>query len=576
MFEHLERSRIHLGRYTFDSLYFCQTPLAAYRGDQFCRAVRQWYLSAIVSGSAPPLSFLLDVGNLLLRPSLGFEHRPRNRLRPEVRELMEQYYEMLVRLRDQPIFAEVVSLLENVADTGVAYRAAGQFLKYLLVELHRQGVSFVFQSRDDFVLRKAKVSRTGLVDIEGHYLGERLPPVIVRDELADPSRPNEFQPLFAALRWIANFYREEPLAKFIALEERLMVELAARNPSGVDAVDFCLVKRLLEVADVSEPDEQIPEPRLVERVVPTESTEIDGRSAGYFDVHVRTFTGDIADIPSSEWALHEHPFSMYQKLINQGVLHMVRENIECIEKELRVLICFVVDGQPGMHEFGRAHHDFHRAGVYPYVRARALMATMLRDVARYFPRKDVRVEAALYLVNPQTHQSYRQHLYVFDAFPAEQMEDRLTFARSLAVAAPHFFDHRITTAAAQCQRERMDPHPFAFMQQRHRASSFHCRHVVLLTSQATSSPLIHWLGEPGFRAGTGSSNLNLVTYCDVDYHAARVCFPQRLAEAEGLSAENTGRLSETDLRNRFLEEILSKAAGRTAVTHSANLGGAFA
>ena len=49
--------RIDLGRFTFDALYLCGTPVETFRGEGLLTAVNDWYMGFIRNGLAVPLSF---------------------------------------------------------------------------------------------------------------------------------------------------------------------------------------------------------------------------------------------------------------------------------------------------------------------------------------------------------------------------------------------------------------------------------------------------------------------------------------------------------------------------------------
>lgn len=579
MFELPQSSGIQLERFTFESLHFCQTPVAAYRGDQFRLAMTEWYLPAIRSGTAPPLGFLLDVGNLLIRPSLGFDHRPtQHRATPEFAALVQSYCRMLMRLREQVIFAEVVALVENLSDVVLKFRAVGQFLKFLLVEFHRLKSVYSFESRQ-LTFRGARMTRKGLVNVDGDYKGKRLPATI---DLGGPvaDGENELASLLQLYRWIAEFYDTTRLDKFISPEERLMVEIAARNPVGVDSADFCLIKRLLEQSRITPPEDATPVPRYVELTVPTESMQVDGPTAGYVDVNTRAFTGNIGDILPAELATsiatdqlraQVMQYQFYERLVNGGVPHYVRENIVCIEREFRVLVTFVVDAQPKMHSVTGAHPDFVAEGVHPYVRGRALMAGMLRDLALFFPREDVHLEVILSLWDAGSRVAYSRHFHAFDELSVEQASDDLGYARRLINLAPSFFDHRIRRPTHDVSRDIAESSPLRAAADRHRAENFHARHVVLFTSRTTAPSFLRSLGESGVIAGPASPNLQMVVDCDVEYHSVGVVQPPQLADLNQQLSGPIGRLGESDVRARFLDEVIAKATGRPALSREVTL-----
>src|SRR5262249_6175595 len=138
-------------------------------------------------------------------------------------------------------------------------------------------------------------------------------------------------------------------------------------------------------------EEVKPRPRRIDEVVPTEAYEADGQIGGYIDIHIKRFTGNVAELLPIELALLPHKARAHRallahKLFNEGVLTYVREDFERLDKELRVLICLVVDAHRGMSDVPADAHPSFGRGLTPYVRARTLAALFLQDLARYMPR----------------------------------------------------------------------------------------------------------------------------------------------------------------------------------------------
>ncbi|MFV1964630.1 MAG: hypothetical protein ACC628_04350 [Pirellulaceae bacterium] len=555
-----EPPKVNLLRFTFHSLYFCGTQVEVLRGDRFLTAVNHWYLPFIRAGFAVPLAFIIDISTLLQRPSTGFKSRWNDSLRDDVKQLTRDYYRMLQRIRRQPIFTSVVELLAETPDRRRHDQAIRTFLRFLLAELSQFRTTYAFDSRNLSVL-SAQPTPQGIRDLKVRFDGK---PLTIRMPFIDPTHitgKNEFGTIVDIMRDITEYYSTNFLQSFISDEERLIVELAARSPSGVGRVDYRFLSELLSRSDLAGVDEQEPRPRMVDQITPTDSYETDGNVGGYIDVNRRRFSGSLAEVLPVEMSLFNHRWMMLQKLLNDGALHFVRENIEHIEEELRVLICFVVDASERMMRSPDDLHPLFGKGMTPYVRARALAALSLRDLATYFPREKVKMDFGLYLWSTKARQTYRTEFEPFQVWqkPAEAA-DRFRYSAKLSAVAPYLFDNRVSPEAARANIA-LDRDPGRFVVTRSQARHYHCRHMVFFTSRPSVRDVVPE-ADPRLRTYDVAGDSVFEVHCDVQHTTVGMSQLDSVADLSNRSG-TFGELSEERLRFRILETMLMKAAGKT-------------
>lgn len=558
--------KVDLLRFTFDSLYFCGTHAETLRSEHFLVAVNRWYVPLIRAGWAVPLAFVIDVSTLLLWPGTALRERWKGEPRKEVRELTLAYYKMLRNLRRQPIFEAVVDLLRSSRNESLRHQATKTFLRFLLAELSHFRETYAFNTRE---MKLLAARRAG----GGRYLfgvrvaGEDHRWSVNFEGTGANGGSNEMGTVFDMMREITRYYTEHQLAEFISPEEWLMVEIAARSPAGISRVDYSFLRYLLAGRELTEIEEHEPRPRMVRRIIPTDSQETDGTVGGYIDVNRRRFSGSMAEVLPSELALFGQRHLMYQKLLNEGALQFVREDIECIEEELRVLFCFVVDTDDRMR---RAPLDVDTAfgpGMTPYVRARALAALMTRDLAQFLPRKRVQADFALYLWSSKAPHVYRTELKLRsdaelgEAWSRAAVADSFRFAAGLAAHASPLFHHRV---GADADRENiaMDADPGRYVSRRNQSRLYHCRHMVFFTSSQTVQSAFPE-SDPGILAADATGDSLFVIFCDVNNATLGVFRPRTIASAAGeIGGSVVGRLSEERLRAKFLTTVLLKGAGK--------------
>jgi hypothetical protein len=121
----------------------------------------------------------------------------------------------------------------------------------------------------------------------------------------------------------------------------------------------------------------------------------------------------------------------------------------------------------------------------------------------------------------------------------------------------------------------MDREPGQYIVNRSRARLYHCRHLMLLTSQLSAQSVIPPTDPHLYTSGASGDSLFLVT-CDVDRLTLGVSTPNSLPEAgELLRRSNLGELSEDRLRAKFLETVLLKAAGKPIRSDTFDFGDAL-
>lgn len=557
------RPAIDFWHFTRDSLCFCLTPLSAWRGKQFVDVVNRWYVRMNAGGSPVPLAFLLDMGNFLLRPQCGLSGTLRTRMNPEIGAILPEYQKMLRRLREQPEFEEVSKLLEEIEDRpDLQLETCRQFLKFLLVELEQFGGSYPFVRRERFKLASAETTSRGLKAVRGvcerpgRDAGdpsklERLPGVIEVAALLK-LRDNEFRPLVELLRWLSGYYLEKKLDAILSKEKRLYVQLAARDVSE-NGVDAHFVSQVLQIEPIPDPIRRTFRPDLREEDKRTERTRPDGPTAGYVDTRIRTFSGNVADVVPAEFGLAEQEAIFVNGLLNDGVQHFVREKIEHIERETRVLVCFVVDAGASLCVVPRSGH------ASPFVRARTVVAGMLSDLVRHFPREHTRLDVAICLFDGERGVSRLRLTHPLKAIEPEKSDDAYAFAGALAKLAPLLFLHGAALAShhpSEDDEQESMTDPGSFFQER-RSAKYHCRHFVLLSTDQALPSTLDAMQLVGVTAT--ATDMCLLATIDPALETLKV---RVLEPHENLrdGAVESRRRGIGGLRSLFLDHVLARAA----------------
>jgi len=200
--------------------------------------------------------------------------------------------------------------------------------------------------------------------------------------------------------------------------------------------------------------------------------------------------------------------------------------------------------------------------VTPYVRARALVAAMLRDIALWMPREDVFIDAAVYLWEPRAAGCFRAEIDLFSTFTPASARDRFVFAEGLARAIPFLFDSKVSQESTLANPE-LPASAADFLRSRRESGQYHGCHAVLLSSQAT---LDRWseMPDPGLAAGSMQRDTLFVATCDTARSTVGATDAARLSDA--ILVGRGGRLepvSEQRLRLRFLNTLIGKAAGKS-------------
>jgi hypothetical protein len=554
-------AKVNLFDFTFQSLYFCGTPLARLRGDELVTAVNQWYMPLIRSGWAVPLAFVVDVGTLLLRPGTAFQNRWKENVRPEVKQLALDYYKTLQAIRRHPVFVSVTAMLAATREEPRRVQAVKTFLRFLLAELAALHETYSFDTRE-FKLKSGRPVADGVHDLVAVVGGKQQAARSLSFEAARQQGGNQFGTVFDLMRKLTDYYRDTTLGRIISEEERLMIEVAGRSPWGTSRVDYHFLQRLLATSDLADVTVHEPRPRMVQQIVPTDSYQVDGPVSGYIDINARRFSGNLAEVLPMELAMLGSRTMMYQKLLNEGPQQFIRENIECIEQELRVLFCFIIDGSQRMMRSPADLEPRLGQGMTPYLRARTLAAGMIRDLARFMPRAHVKVDFGLYVWSREAEHVYRTEFDPFAAWSPAEAGDRFQFARQLIGGCSHLFYNRVGRDA---DRENVvqDRDPAQYMVHRHESRSYHCRHLAIFTSTDSADGI--WPEtDPGLVAADHTGDTLLTLYCDVNRVSVGVDFPYDLRSAQGdARSRRIGELTEKQVRERFLEAVLLKGAGKS-------------
>jgi len=557
---------LNLAQFTFHSLYYCQTPVTTWGTQRLVTAVNGWYFPLIRAGWAVPLTFVLDAAMLLQRDGLKSSTSFQGMSIPrEDRLLLNRYRNTLKLLARQPAFRQGAQLVRSIGDERLRYCAIRAFLRILVSGASGFENIYSFDTRDLKLLRVVLSARNDRIQ---YLVGVGDRPT-ARGALALRQFPQsratpESVAVCDVLALLCDHYKQRRLDEVLTRESRMVMEIAARSQAGAGRVDYRLLGWLFGREDAEAVEPLPPRPRMVDEFLPTTEYQTEGNTGGYIDVNRKRFSGSVADVLPAELGLWPARVMFLHKLLNEGVLTYVRENFEFIERELRVLFCFVIDNHPHMREVSaRAHHDL-QAGVTPFIRARALAALMMHDLARYMPRQDVKLDLGVYVTSEESSAKFRAELDLFNKWTPAEARDRFHFLRGLAAEMHHLFYSRIMPEDARVNRA-LETDFREFMANRHRQKHYHCRHLVYLTSSATAASLVSG-DEPRLDAhDTGPDSIHVVG-CDLENVTLGIAAPSSSPDAAAVArGSRFGQTSEKRLREQFLETIFLKGAGRTAL-----------
>jgi hypothetical protein len=561
--------QLDLGDFIFGSLYFCGTRIESFRGPQLLRIINDYYMPFIRRGWGVPLGFVIDVSALLLFRGVAFTTRWKQAGLPEeLTSLAVDYYKLLRQFTQHPKFQYIASLARAASTDRRRDATIKVFLRFLLTEYS--------EFRDVVPLKQRRL-----------VIRDLQPTPEVIKNIVIPGRPGRFQfrfrdpdqimhmPIIRVLaelmRRTTDYYREHSLDEFISDEELFMIDYAARSDASVERIDYHLLHRVLSGPDVDEPERWPTLNTMVEEELPTESYTRDGRIGGYVDVNRKRSTEIAPEILPSEFALIDHPEAMLHNLMNEGLLHYIREDVERIEPELRVLFCFVVDAGRLMRHASVREGPQATRGLTPASRGKAIVFDLLRDLALYFPRENVTARVVLYLWTPQSSPTYRDDFDLFDFEPARALS-RYDFATDLAGTVSPFYHYELHKAD-QPEFVRLDPDPYRNLETLHAEQLYHSRHLVIVSSERSCAEVLpdRELGIRGDDYGRDSLWLILA---DTYRSTVGIVRPDTLsASTAGPDGLAGGQLTEDRLRAQFLETVLLKAAARRPRPLSIELGG---
>jgi hypothetical protein len=548
-----------LVQFMMGSLYFCGTKIDSFRGPQLMKVINNYYMPFVRSGWTVPLAFVLDVCAMLLFGGVTYETRWKNANLPEEMVLLSKdYYKMLRKMRGNVIFQHVYRLATSV---GEARRDATikVFLRFLLAELSQFREILPLKERDLTILDM----RPGAKAIEGIRGYTPTGPLGKTFSFLDPARVLSapiIEILAPLMRAITDYYGEHPLEEFISNEELFMIDYTARSDSSLERLDYHFLHRVLRGQDTPEPEAWPLLSTLVEEQIPTDTYQEDGRVGGYVDVNLKRLSETVSEILSCEFALVRHREVMYHKMLNEGVLHYIREDIERIEPELRVLFYFVVDTSWQMLTPPRQSHQRYAAGITPWVLSKALVADMLRDLCRYFPRQNVRADAVIYLWSPKGEASLRECLDLL-AWEPRDCASRFEFATRLAESVPAIFYHQLHQAD-QPEHGDLEADPWSNFERMCEARMYHCRHLALFTSPDTSG---QFLPSSDLRVSGEARGRDSIWVVQPDLSQETVGITRPASLAGGVwdsQHAGQGMLTEERLRWQFLQTVIAKAAAR--------------
>lgn len=576
--------QIDLTRYTLWSLQFTGTTVTSWRGERLLRVVNRVYVELIRSGWPVPLSFILDVATLLLYSLAAPREFPilaDTRCPQPMRDLSNRYRAVLARLKRDTVFSEMVDLLRDISEPEEQDHAVATLIPFLVKAAGGFQNIYSFKSRE-MTVRVMKIARKGAgmawTDSEGNPKKARH---LFRDHLKAASQP-ETQAIIDVLNLLCDHFEQTRVENILTPERQLVIEIAARTPRGASRVDYRFLSWLLGRPTLDDAPHETPWPQFVHEVLPTNLLEVEGNAGGYIDVSRKTFRGSVSEILPSELGLWESRQYMLQKLLNEGVLTYVRENYEYIERELRVMLCFVVDNSPRMIQDAGSGGDGLLRGLTPWMRARALALVLLQDLARWMPRTDVSVDCGIYLWSQepasakrtgrqQMAQTCQAQLDLF-GWTRDAASRQLTFLSGVTEQFPEVFYGHVSAADAAARPE-LEASPYDFMKHRQSTRHYHCRHLIYLSSSSTLNPLLAEApADLGFNANdSGPDSIHLVT-CDTDKNSLGVARLDSLEDAwqfmPAFSAMGDtqvrlpGQISEERLRHQIVSSIILKGAGK--------------
>lgn len=554
-----------LKRFTFYSLEFAATPITTWRGERFRSVLNRMYLPFIRSGWPVPLSFVLDICTLLLNPgTMPSSGARRDTVPPEFRRLVTWYPTVLQRLRQHPVFESMHVLLESLPDSSRQDQAVAAFLNFLVSGASGFENIYPFDTRD-LQLEQAAITEQGIklvtVGADRKPKTETFPFRGLKPLREAP----ETVAVHDVLLMLCEYFEARPLETILTPDLQLVLEIAARTRSGKGRVDYRLLSWLLGRSRIEDVETLPPHPRVVEELQPTNMQEEEGQTGGYIDVAKKRFRGSIGEVLPAELSLWNHRALTLQKFLNEGVLTYVRENFEYVDNELRVLFCLVVDNSLPMRQAREDAAAELGQGLTPYIRARALAALMMQDLAAFMPRDEVQVDCGVYLWHPTAstetagEYSCAGTVDLFSWSP-EDAQRRLDFLRGLTAPLPELFYARLTQEDAEARPE-LEPNPFDFVEHRHRSRHYHCRHIVLLSSSATIDALVDAIPPLGLDASdSGADSLHLIT-CDVNQATLGIARVSAMDYGIGPAGSLPGRSSEHQVRFQFINTVLRKGAG---------------
>lgn len=547
-------------QFTFYSLQFCGTSVRTWRGQQLMTAVNQWYIPFIQAGSPVPLSLVIDLATLLLNPrEVPQQFQTKTAVSPELNELSKQYRDILDHLKKDPDFQYIVGLVQSTSDPAQQSQLIRSFLEIMFAPISGIRNVYSFTNRD-LEIEKARITsrgaeivirmpngtvKSGQVFFGGlHKVAETSTGYVIRDVL---------------IQWIEAI-AERPLSELFTPPLKIVLGLTATTRSGKGRVDYHLLNWLLNRTSIEGVEQEDPEPKMVDEELPTNPFQTEGQTGGFMDVQLRKFSGRLGEVLPSELGFWKYKPLMLQKLLNEGMLTYVRESFEFIDRELRLLFCFIIDNHPSMLQTRLDTHEDLPKGITAYIRARALAALMCQDLCRFLPRKNVYTETGLYLWSTPggPHDPFQQPCPAeFDllGIEATQAEDLFFFLRALMSSAPELFYSRVGEAESQT-RSHLESNPDEFILNRHRQKRFHARHLIILSSRETSEELLTSLQLDLHAQSSGPDSIFVVN-CDVDETTCGLECPDQFGHSEIRS-----RVSEEFLRQAFIHMVTSKAAGK--------------
>lgn len=550
-------------QFTFYSLQFCGAPVQTWRGHQLLSAVQEWYLPFIQGGTPVPLSLSIDLAWMLMNPRdspHGFvPPQIQTQVSSDVLELSSQYRQTLDAFRQQDDFQFATELVQTTHDEQRRTQVIKTFLETVFAPISGIGNVYSFTTRD---LKIDKIQIT----TQGAAIGIRMPNGTVKTgnvrlgvihKIAETPEGRMIRDVLG--KWV-NYFQSHTLSQVLSSELKIVLELTATTRFGKGRVDYLFLNWILNRPVLDEVEEEDPVPQMVDEEIPTNPYQTEGQTGGYIDIQRRKFSGSLGSVLPSELGLWRVQQLMLQKLLNEGMLTYVRESFEFIDRELRLLFCFVVDNGGGMMQPDRRYHPDLPKGLTPYMRGRSLAALMSRDLCRFLPRKDVFADAGIYLWSPQSGNQQRAEttcpaeMNLFD-LNRTMANDRFRFMRYLMSLDPELFYSRISEAEADV-RTHLERNPDEFVQNRHRNKRYHGRHIILLTSSETSHDLLSGMSLELDLGMTGSDSL-LVVHCDVDESTYGLECPDYFG-----STSVRSQVSEEFLRKSFLEMVIAKAAGK--------------